>query len=156
LETNISEMVSSNYSTQSTVETRMIQTQGRLIQSEMKTLKTTRIPSFALVGSYGITGYGYDRKPDNILNFYPIGFAGIQMSYPLFNDMVTQSKIDQKKYELENNSLQNELVSDGNSMQIINANMQLTFSKNAIETSIQQVDLAQKIFRQTLLQQVHD
>lgn len=156
LETNISEMVSSNYSTQSTVETRMIQTQGRLIQSEMKTLKTTRIPSFALVGSYGITGYGYDRKPDNFLNFYPIGFAGIQMSYPLFNGMVTQRKIDQKKYELENNSLQNELVSDGNSMQIINAKMQLTVSKNAIETSIQQVDLAQKIYRQTLLQQLHD
>lgn len=156
LETNIIEKNSAEYSTKSTVETRMIQTQNRLIQSEIKTLKTTRIPSLALIGSYGFTGYGYDRKPNEFFHFYPIGFAGIQLNYPLFNGMVTQRKIDQKKYELENNSLQNEMNSEGTSIQIINAKMQLTVSKNSIETSEQQVALAQKIYRQTLLQQAHD
>ncbi|MDD2983463.1 MAG: TolC family protein [Crocinitomicaceae bacterium] len=156
IEKNIVEKKSTNYSTQSTVEIRMIQTQNRLILSELKTLKTTRIPSLALIGSYGFTGYGYDRKPNEFFNFYPVGFAGIQMNYPLFNGMVTQRKIDQKKYELENNSLQNEINSEGTSIQIVNAKMQLSVSKNAIETSEQQVALAQKIYQQTLLQQAHE
>jgi hypothetical protein len=37
----------------------------------------------------------------DFLNFYPIGFAGIQLSYPLFNGTVTQRKINQKKLEIK-------------------------------------------------------
>jgi hypothetical protein len=45
-------------------------------------------------------------SPTPFLNFYPIGFAGIQLSYPLFNGTVTQRKINQKKIELKISELQ--------------------------------------------------
>ena len=29
---------------------------------------------------YGTTGFGYNGQPTSFLDFYPIGFAGIQIS----------------------------------------------------------------------------
>jgi outer membrane protein TolC len=59
-------------------------------------LKRSKLPSVSLFGTYGKTGFGYDKQPNDFLKFYPIGFAGIQISYPLFNGTVTQRKIIKK------------------------------------------------------------
>jgi hypothetical protein len=63
---------------------------------------------------YGTTGFGYNGQPASFLDFYPIGFAGIQLSYPLFNGTVTLRKINQKTLELRNNELQFGLLTEQN------------------------------------------
>jgi hypothetical protein len=50
------------------------------------------LPSLNLIGMYGTAGFGYDKQPNDFLNFYPIGFAGIQLSYPLFNGTLLNEK----------------------------------------------------------------
>ena len=133
---------------------KIIKTQNKLLNSELKTLSQSRfLPSLNLIASYGTAGFGYDKIPNDFLKFYPVSFAGIQFSYPLFNGTVTQRKINQKKLEISNNELQSELISEKNEMEIENAARQKTIAQNTIINTENQIDLAQSIYEQTILQQ---
>lgn len=144
---------SNEYSATPAIDIRLANTQSKLLLSELNTLKKSRLPSVSLFGTYGKTGFGYDKQPNDFLKFYPIGFAGIQLSYPLFNGTVTQRKISQKKLEIKNSELQVQLVTEQNAMQIENAKRQRTVAQKSIETNTSQIKLAQVIYEQTILQQ---
>lgn len=154
IEPNIQDQNTNEYALSSTVDTRIMKTQKRLLTSELKALNESRyFPSLNLIGMYGTTGFGYDKQPNDFLKFYPIGFAGIQLSYPLFNGTVTQRKVNQKRFELQNNELQLGLLTEQNNMQIQNANMQKGVAKKTVETTTEQIQLAQTIYEQTIIQQ---
>lgn len=143
-----------DYKTVPSTEVQITNTQNRLLSNELKILNYSRfLPSFQLIGSYGTTGFGYDKKPNDFLKFYPIGYGGIQMTYPLFNGTVTQRKMHQKKIELLNNELQAGLLSEQINMQVENARLQRTSALKMIDPANEQIKLAQTIFEQTLLQQ---
>jgi OMF family outer membrane factor len=106
-----------------------------------------------LIASYGTTGFGYNKSPNDFLKFYPIGFAGIQFSYPLFNGTVTQRKINQKKLEISNNELQVQLMNDKNKMEIENSTRQKNVAQQTVLNTEKQIALAQTIYDQTIIQQ---
>jgi outer membrane protein TolC len=142
------------YTTRPSLDYRLITIQNKLLSSELKTLNNSRyLPSVNVIGSYGTSGFGYDKKPNTFLNFYPIGFAGLQVSYPIFNGTATLHQVHQKQIELQNTTLKSSMVDDQNTMQIANATAQRKISYQAIETSKQHIQLAQKIYSNTLLQQ---
>ena len=154
IEPNIQYQTANEYTPSSILDIRIIKTQNRLLLSELSTLNKSRfLPSINLIGMYGTTGFGYDKLPNDFLKFYPIGFAGIQLSYPLFNGTVTQRKINQKRLEIQNNELQFELLIEQNNMQVQNAKMQKEVAKKTVETTTEQIQLAQTIYEQTILQQ---
>lgn len=134
------------------IDVRFASAQRNVLLSEFKTLKYSRMPSLNFLGSYGTTGFGYTEQPNEFFNFYPLGFVGLQFSYVLFNGSVTQQRINQKKLELENNSLQIELLSDQNRMQIANAKLQRDASQRTVNTSREQVDLAKNIYYEVAIQ----
>ncbi|MBP6025449.1 TolC family protein, partial [Ferruginibacter sp.] len=144
---------SDEYAATPAIDIRLANTQSKLLLSELNTLKKSRFPSVSLFGTYGKTGFGYDKQPNDFLKFYPIGFAGIQISYPLFNGTVTQRKINQKKLEIKNSELQVQIVTEQNAMQTNNAKRQMVVAKKSIETNSSQIKLAQTIYEQTVLQQ---
>ena len=154
IEPNIQYQNTNEYTPASTLDIRIIKTQNRLLSSELNTLNKSRfLPSLNLVGMYGTTGFGYNGQPASFLDFYPIGFAGIQLSYPLFNGTVTLRKINQKTLELRNNELQFGLLTEQNNMQVENAKLQREVAKKTVETTTEQIQLAQTIYEQTVLQQ---
>jgi len=154
IEANIQYQNTNEYTPSSTLDIRIIKTQNRLLSSELSTLNKSRfLPSLNLIGMYGTTGFGYDKQPNDFLKFYPIGFAGIQLSYPLFNGTVTQRKINQKRFEILNSEIQFELNTEQNNMQVENAKLQIMVTKKSVETTTEQIELAQTIYEQTLLQQ---
>lgn len=154
VEKDIHFQVSTELTSRENLDVQLIQTQNKLLNAEYKTLNRSRfLPSFSLVASYGTTGFGYDRKPDEFLKFYTVGFAGLQMTYPLFNGTVTQRKINQKKLELENNELQSQLLNDKNQMETENASRQRIVAQKTVFNSESQIELAQTIYDQTILQQ---
>ena len=154
IETNIQYHNTNEYTPASTLDIRIIKTQNRLLSSELSTLNKSRfLPSLNLIGMYGTTGFGYDKQPNDFLKFYPIGFTGIQLSYPLFNGTVTQRKINQKRFEILNSEIQFELNTEQNNMQVENAKLQIMVTKKSVETTTEQIELAQTIYEQTLLQQ---
>lgn len=136
------------------LDLKIIQTQNKLLNSELSTLNKSRfLPSLNLIASYGTTGFGYDKTPNDFLKFYPIGFAGLQLTYPLFNGTVTQRKINQKKLEISNNELQAQLIGDKNKMETENALRQRTIAQQTVINTENQITLAQSIYEQTILQQ---
>lgn len=153
IEPNIQYQNTNEYTPASTLDLRIIKTQNRLLSSELNTLNKSRfLPSLNLVGMYGTTGFGYNGQPASFLDFYPIGFAGIQLSYPLFNGTVTLRKINQKKLELRNNELQFGMLTEQNNMHVENAKLQREVAKKTVETTSEQIQLAQTIYDQTVLQ----
>lgn len=145
--------VKQEYASLSTLDIRQARIQNRLISAELNTIKYSRLPTLSLFGSQGTTGLGYDKSPDQFLKFFPVGFAGIQLSYPLFQGTVTKHKINQKKYELKNNELQISLLSEQNIMQVDNAKMQRHVAQKSTETILFQMRLAQSIYNQNIIQQ---
>ena len=142
------------YPAQISLDSRLVLTQNKLTSNELKTLNNTRyLPSVNFIGSLGTTGFGYDKEPNTFLDFYPLGFAGVQISYPIFNGTVTVRKIDQKKIELRNNQLTAALIQDRTKMQITNNQLQRGSTFRALETTQQQIKLAQTIYNNTNLQQ---
>jgi OMF family outer membrane factor len=154
VESVISFQTSLEYTSKTTLDIQLIQTQNRFLNSELSTLNKSRfLPSLNLIASYGTTGFGYDKSPNDFLKFYPIGFAGIQFSYPLFNGTVTQRKINQKKLEISNNELQVQLMNDKNKMEIENSTRQKNVAQQTVLNTEKQIALAQTIYDQTIIQQ---
>lgn len=154
IETKIIFKESKSYETVKNLDMQIALIQKKILQNDVKVLNQSRfLPSFNLVASYGTTGFGYDKKPNDFMNFYPIGFAGIQMTYPIFNGTVTLHKLKQKKIELVNNEIQYELISEQNKLQLENFKLQLNASISSIKTNEKQIALAQEIYNQTLIQQ---
>lgn len=136
-----------------TVDMQLVETRNKLLKTELRTLKNSRLPSVAVFGSYGKLGYGYDKKPNDFLDFYNFGVAGIQVSIPIFNGTVTQRKINQKKLEIANNELQKELIFEQNAMQVENAKNTKFTARQTIENVEKQIELSKKVYNQTVLQQ---
>ena len=154
IETSILYENSFEYSSLSTLDFRMAIIKNRWLGLELNTLNKSRyLPSLNLFANYGTTGFGYNGKPNGFLDFYSIGFAGIQLSYPLFSGTVTERKINQKALELKNNELQMGLINEQNYLQVENAKLQRKTAKNTLETLIEQIQLAQIIYEQTIVQQ---
>ena len=154
IDPNIQYQNTSEYSNSLTLDIRIIKTQNKLLSSELSTLNKSRfLPTLNLFGTFGTTGFGYNGEPNSFLDFYPIGFAGIQLSYPLFNGTVTHRKINQKKFEIKNNELQSGFLTEQNNMQVENAKLQREVAKKTVETTTEQIQLAQTIYEQTVLQQ---
>ncbi len=135
------------------IDYKMLKKKSMLISGQIKSLKRSRLPKLSMYASYGTTGYGYDEKPHDFLDFYDVSFVGAKLSIPIFNGTTTSKKIKQKKLELQNNDYQLELVADQKNMEIKNANLNLAVNKKKITDTDYQIRLAQKIYDQTLLEQ---
>jgi len=156
IESSIDYKDAEEYSTSSSIDSRLASTQNLLLKSQLKTLRNTQfLPTVALFGSFGYTGYGFDEEPNEFLDFYEKGLLGLKLNYTLFNGTVTMRKIKQKKIEINNNELQQSLVEDKTSMEIANAKSQREVTQNTIETTSLQINLAQSIYDQTVLQHKH-
>lgn len=154
IEPDIQFTKANEYGSSATLDIKIAKKQNLLINSELSTLNKTRIlPTLKLIGSYGTSGFGYYGQPKAFLDFYKIGFAGIQLSFPLFDGTVTQRKIDLKKLELQNNELQYSLLKEQNIMQIENAEQQINVAVKSVEATTEQIELAQTIYEQTIIQQ---
>ncbi len=141
------------YKSTTTIDIRVSETQSRLLVSELRTLKNSRLPSLSINGSYGTSGFGYDKQPNEFLKFHTVGYAGLQLTYPLFNGTITQRKINQKKLEVRNSELQQSLITEQTNMQIDNARQQRSVAQHSLETTLSQIALAQSVYGQTILQQ---
>lgn len=145
--------IKQDYSSLTTLDIRQAKIQSRLLEGEINTIKSLRLPTVSLFGSQGTSGFGYDKAPDQFLKFFPVGFIGLQLSYPIFQGTVIKHKINQKRYELKNSELQISLLNEQNIMQVDNAKMMRMVAQKSAETMLIQIRLAQTIYKQTIVQQ---
>ena len=153
VETGISYQANTEYQPNVVVDVQLANMKKNLVSTEIKTLKNSRIPSVSLYGAYSEVGFGYDKKPNNFLDFYPASFAGVKISMPIFNGMVTKRKIIQKEIELKNNQLQLDLLNEQNNIQIINAKKQRELALQTILNTSKQIKIAKSVYENTVMQQ---
>ncbi|MCE9537994.1 MAG: TolC family protein, partial [Bacteroidetes bacterium] len=141
------------YSNKPTSDITLFNTKQLLLNSELKTLKLSHLPSFSLYGTYGTTGYGNYSGTNDFFKTFPIGFAGVKMSWMIFSGTSLEHKIFQKREELKQNTLRIELLNDKQNVQIENVQMQYTVAKSNLSNSKSQLALAETIYSKTLIQQ---
>lgn len=141
------------YTTKPTSDILLFNTKALLLKSELKTLKLSHLPSFSLYGSYGTTGYGNYSGTNDFFKTYPIGFAGIKMSWLIFSGTTLEYKVFQKREEIKQNTTRLELLNDKQNVQIENAQMQYQVAISNLLNSKSQLELAETIYSKTLLQQ---
>ncbi len=119
--------------------------------SELSGLKNSRLPSVNAYGVYGTNGFG-TTGTNSFFNFHPIGYVGAQLSVPLFNGMVTKHKIDGKKIEVNKTIIQKDILTEKVHLDLVNAEMQFNLANTTIATVNTQMELAKKIYNNTVLQ----
>ena len=147
-ETSIDE---STYQPKTTIDILLIDKKMEFSLSELSGLKNSRLPSVNAYGVYGTNGYGTTGS-NSFFNFHPIGYVGAQLSIPLFNGMVTKHKIDGKEIEVNKTILQKEILTEKANLDLVNAEMQLSIANTTIATLNTQIELAKKIYNNTVLQ----
>ena len=142
-----------SYGNKPNIDLQIAQTQNRMLKNDLSIIKKSALPTVSLFGTYGTTGFGYDKKPGNFLKFHPVSFVGVQFTYALFDGNSQQIKRNQKRLELRNNELQQSLLNEQNAMQVVNADNQKRVTQRSVESGRKQIAQAQLIYDQTILQQ---
>lgn len=119
--------------------------------SELSNLKNSRLPSVNAYGVYGTNGFG-TTGTNSFFNFHPISYVGAQLSIPLFNGMITKHKIYGKKIEVNKTIIQKEILTEKANLDLVNAKMQFNLANTTIATVNTQIELAKKIYHNTVLQ----
>ncbi len=140
-----------DYTQQTITDIKMVRSKKKLTDSEIKSLKKEMMPSVILYGSYGQTGFGYDKKPNEFLDWYPASFIGLRIDIPVW-DFTRTHKIKQKRIENETIDLQLSLLNDKNTIEIDNTKLQISVAQSTIVNSIENIALAQKVYDSVLLQ----
>lgn len=150
-ETSIAE---TDFRPKTTTDILLIEKKMEFSLSELSGLKNLRLPSLNAYGVYGTSGFGTTGS-NSFFNFHPIGYVGVQLSVPLFNGMITQHKIKGKKIEVNKTIIQKEIVHEKANLDRVNAEMEYNIANTTIATVSTQVNLAKKIYNNTVLQNQH-
>jgi OMF family outer membrane factor len=140
-----------NFQSRITSDMLLIDKKIEFTRSELSGLKNMRLPSLSAYGVYGTTGFGTTGS-NSFFNFHPIGYFGAQLSVPLFNGWVTQHKIVGKKIEIVKSTIQKELITEKSNLDLKNAEMQYAQAFRNISVLSSQIDLAKRIYVNTVLQ----
>lgn len=131
----------------------IIEQQYKILSNDLKTIKRNKyLPNINLYGTYGKSGFGYSSTNNSFLNFYPMGYTGLQIVYPLFSGNIQQHKFKQKQLEIKNNQIQKSLLQSQLDIQKINILGQIETTKELVINSENQLKLAKEIYIQSELQ----
>lgn len=140
-----------NFKSQLTTDILLIDKKNEVNTSELRALRNSKLPTLGLYGVYGTSGFGTTGS-NSFFNFHPISYVGAQLSVPLFNGLVTKHRIVQKKIDIQKTNIQKELVAEKSKLDLINAEMQYLLANQNIATINNQINLAKKIYDNTVLQ----
>lgn len=148
---NGTSIIETDFQPKVTTDIKLIDKKIEFSLSELRGLKNSGLPSVNAYGVYGTNGFGTSGS-NSFFNFHPIGYVGAQLSVPLFNGMVTRHKIDGKKIEVNKTIIQKEIIAEKTNLDQINAKMQYNIATTTLATVKTQIELAEKIYDNTVLQ----
>lgn len=133
-------------------EIKLAQYQIDFLQTEKKGIEKSRLPVINLTGLYGTTGFGKTGAND-FLKFFPIGYAGVQVIFPIYNGGSVKQKLRSNGLEIQKANTRLEMIRGKNDVDKRNNYYQLVNSKNNLQVINTQIDYAKVIYDKTLLQQ---
>lgn len=131
-------------------EIKLVEKQADFLRTEKAALQKSKLPVINLNGFYGTTGFAKTGFND-LLKFYPLGYAGLQLTMPLYTGNVTKRKIRAKELEIEKAIVKTDMLKDKYNVDRINNSYQLSIAQKNIHTIRQQIKTAQNIYTKTIL-----
>jgi outer membrane protein TolC len=132
-------------------EVKLVEKQISFLQTEKNTIQKSKLPIINLNGFYGTTGYAKSGSND-FLKFYPLAYAGVQAIMPLYTGNGTKRKIRGKEIEIEKAMVKLDMIKEKYAVDKLNNGYQLDIAKRNLTTIHQQINLAENIYQNTLLQ----
>lgn len=140
------------YNSKSTTEMDFVNARHQVLQKELRAMTLSYLPNLSVYGTYGSTGFGNYNGKNDFFKTYPIGFAGVKLSWMLFSGTTLEHKIIMKKEEIRQNKLRADFSSQKQNMLVENASMQYVVTVSALNASKSQLLLAQTIYEKSVLQ----
>ncbi|MEL7002479.1 MAG: TolC family protein [Bacteroidota bacterium] len=72
-----------------------------LVQQQIRTERSSRLPKIELAGFYGANQFSDDFNPIRTDDWFGNSFIGLNVSFPLFGALATRRKVNELEYELE-------------------------------------------------------
>jgi len=111
--------------------------------------KLTQIPTFALVGSYGIQAqrnkFDFFGKGD----WYHTSFVGLQMRVPIFNGLSIRAKIQGARLQLQKTENQTEALKNSIDKEVDDAKNNFATAIATMDFQKKNMALAEKVYNQT-------
>lgn len=121
------------------------------LNMEKTAIQKSTLPVINMNGYYGTSGFGKTGAHD-FLQFYPLGYAGLQVVMPLYTGNITKQKMRGKELEIKKAALKLDMVKEKYAVDKMNNSYQLTIAQKNLLTINLQIKLAQRIYTKTLLQ----
>lgn len=128
------------------IEYNLLQTNGELVELDVKNIQAQYIPQVNLYGSYGAsTGrQEFDQVFDE--EWYPLGAIGLAVNIPVFDGFLKKSQIEEKRIQRNQIELSKAALKNTIDLQIEQAEFQYRKSIDNMLAQQENMELAQEVY----------
>ncbi len=134
-------------------ESKLLQTQKRLLELQLKSYKSEYYPTLSLMGNYSYQGLGNEflfSAPSDKVNWFSVGTIGLNLRVPLFNGFATSSRVQQSNIALKKLQEDMSLTEQSMSLGYENAVTQINNNLLVLNSQKQNTELAKEVYKTTI------
>lgn len=135
------------------LEIRMLETQSRLLNYQLKSFQAEYYPTLSLSGSYSYQGLSnvFPIGAENgEANWFGVGTIGLSLRVPIFNGFATYSRVQQSKIAIQKMEEDISLTKESMSLAYENAITQLSNNLLNLSAQKQNMQLAEDVYNNTV------
>ncbi len=147
---NFESVLSASFNPQDRIEMQLLNNAATLYQLDIRRHKVSYFPSLYAFGSYSYQAqsnkfdlFGSGQK------WYPTGLIGLKLSVPIFDGLQKARRIQQGKLNLEKNTNDQLNLTNGLTLQFMNAKTQLQNATQSLQSQEDNMQLAEKVYNAT-------
>lgn len=125
--------------------------QTKLLELDYKRIKYGNLPKLSFYARYGTIGFG-DNLSESFNTQQSFSAIGLKLSATLFEGFGKTARAKQAKLKFENAETQQKLNANSYRVEIVNATNKLKTAQAAINEELENIDLAESVFKATDLQ----
>ncbi len=147
---NFESVLSASFNPQDRIEMQLLNNAATLYQLDIRRNKVAYFPSVYAFGSYSYQAQSnkFDLFSSN-QKWYPTGIIGLKLSVPIFDGLQKARKIQQGKLNLDKNANDQLNLSNGLTLQYMNAKTQLQNATQSLQSQEDNMQLAEKVYNAT-------
>lgn len=147
---NFESVLTGSFNPQDRIEMQLLNTAESLYKLDVKRYKVAYFPSIYAFGSYSYQAqsnefdlFGSGQK------WYPTGIIGLKISVPIFDGLQKTRKIQQVNLNLQKNSNDQLNLTNGLTLQYMNAKTQLQNATQSLQSQDYNMKLAERVYNTT-------
>ena len=147
---NFESVLTVSFNPQDRIEMQLLNTAESLYKLDVKRYRVAYFPSIYAFGSYS---YQAQSNEFNLFGsgqkWYPTGIVGLKISVPIFDGLQKTRKIQQVNLNLQKNSNDQLNLTNGLTLQYMNAKTQLQNATQSLQSQDDNMKLAERVYNTT-------